>query len=157
VDAAASCGLCFGASAAGPTSSSGSVSNCSAGSTLPEHPRLRPTPPSTCSPTPARPRALQGVLTNGRVRLLMSAGQQGFRGNGRRKGERRRKSVRGCIVSPDLASLNLVIVKKGEADLPGECHAGTAACGWLLLCGSVLLRFDQVDAWQWAMPGHCCM
>lgn len=34
-------------------------------------------------------------------------------------GERRRKSVRGCIVSPDLSVLNLVIVKKGEKDLPG--------------------------------------
>lgn len=34
-------------------------------------------------------------------------------------GERRRKSVRGCIVSPDLAVLNLVIVKKGEQELPG--------------------------------------
>ncbi|RZR84257.1 hypothetical protein BHM03_00011028 [Ensete ventricosum] len=32
---------------------------------------------------------------------------------------RRRKSVRGCIVSPDLSVLNLVIVKKGENDLPG--------------------------------------
>ncbi|XP_029126268.1 40S ribosomal protein S6-like, partial [Cajanus cajan] len=37
----------------------------------------------------------------------------------RRNGERRRKSVRGCIVSPDLSVLNLVIVKKGENDLPG--------------------------------------
>jgi hypothetical protein len=27
--------------------------------------------------------------------------------------------VRGCIVSPDLSVLNLVIVKKGEKDLPG--------------------------------------
>jgi len=61
----------------------------------------------------------QGVLTNGRVRLLMSPGDQCFRGHGRRKGERRRKSVRGCIVSPDLAVLNLVIVKKGEQELPG--------------------------------------
>eukprot|EP00483_Globobulimina_turgida_P001554 UN01556 len=37
----------------------------------------------------------------------------------RRKGERRRKSVRGCIVGPDIAALNLTIVKRGEADLPG--------------------------------------
>jgi small subunit ribosomal protein S6e len=29
----------------------------------------------------------QGVLTNGRVRLLMSPGDQGFRGYGRRNGE----------------------------------------------------------------------
>ena len=27
--------------------------------------------------------------------------------------------MRGCIVSPDLSVLNLVIVKKGEKDLPG--------------------------------------
>ena len=38
---------------------------------------------------------------------------------GRRDGERRRKSVRGCIVSQDLSVTNLVIVKKGENDLPG--------------------------------------
>ncbi|KAE8732293.1 40S ribosomal protein S6 [Hibiscus syriacus] len=31
----------------------------------------------------------------------------------------KRKSVRGCIVSQDLSVLNLVIVKKGENDLPG--------------------------------------
>lgn len=61
----------------------------------------------------------QGVLTNQRVRLLMSPGDQCFRGFGRRKGERRRKSVRGCIVSSDLAVLNLTIVKKGEQELPG--------------------------------------
>lgn len=42
-----------------------------------------------------------------------------FRGYGRRDGERRRKSVRGCIVSQDLSVLNLVIVKKGDSDLPG--------------------------------------
>ncbi len=37
----------------------------------------------------------------------------------RRDGERKRKSVRGCIVGPDIAALMLVIVKKGEAELPG--------------------------------------
>ncbi|GFY87405.1 ribosomal protein S6 [Actinidia rufa] len=61
----------------------------------------------------------QGVLTPGRVRLLLYRGTPCFRGHGRRNGERRRKSVRGCIVSPDLSVLNLVIVKKGENDLPG--------------------------------------
>ncbi|KAI7837957.1 hypothetical protein COHA_008262 [Chlorella ohadii] len=61
----------------------------------------------------------QGVLTNGRVQVLMSPGDQCFRGYGRRNGERRRKSVRGCIVSQDLSVLNLVIVKKGEQELPG--------------------------------------
>eukprot|EP00195_Chlamydomonas_chlamydogama_P017847 CAMPEP_0202896230 /NCGR_PEP_ID=MMETSP1392-20130828/5242_1 /ASSEMBLY_ACC=CAM_ASM_000868 /TAXON_ID=225041 /ORGANISM="Chlamydomonas chlamydogama, Strain SAG 11-48b" /LENGTH=252 /DNA_ID=CAMNT_0049581499 /DNA_START=77 /DNA_END=835 /DNA_ORIENTATION=+ len=61
----------------------------------------------------------QGVLTNLRVQLLMSRGDQCFRGHGRKNGERRRKSVRGCIVSPECAVLNLKIVKKGEQELPG--------------------------------------
>ena len=61
----------------------------------------------------------QGVLTNGRVRLLMRRGDPCFRGYGRRNGERRRKSVRGCIVSQDLATMNLVIVKQGESPIPG--------------------------------------
>eukprot|EP00850_Spirogloea_muscicola_P024400 SM000756S21525 [mRNA] locus=s756:625:1667:- [translate_table: standard] len=61
----------------------------------------------------------QGVLTPGRVRILMHRGTPCFRGYGRRNGERRRKSVRGCIVSPDLAAINLVIVKQGDNDLPG--------------------------------------
>lgn len=55
----------------------------------------------------------QGVLTPGRVALLMKPGDSCFRGYGRRRGERRRKGVRGCIVSQDLSVLNLVIVKKG--------------------------------------------
>merc|ERR1712110_1220612 len=37
----------------------------------------------------------------------------------RRNGERKRKSVRGCIVDGNLAVLNLAIVKKGEAEIPG--------------------------------------
>eukprot|EP00271_Cylindrocystis_brebissonii_P013115 TRINITY_DN32711_c0_g1_i1.p1 TRINITY_DN32711_c0_g1~~TRINITY_DN32711_c0_g1_i1.p1 ORF type:complete len:276 (+),score=62.55 TRINITY_DN32711_c0_g1_i1:65-829(+) len=61
----------------------------------------------------------QGVLTSGRVAILMSRGQSCFRGYGRRNGERRRKAVRGCIVSSDLSTLNLVIVKQGDNDLPG--------------------------------------
>ncbi|CAL5434350.1 unnamed protein product [Camellia sinensis] len=61
----------------------------------------------------------QGVLTPGCVRLLLHRGTACFRGYRRRKGERRRKSVRGCIVGQDLSVLNLVIVKKGENDLPG--------------------------------------
>ncbi|RZC19825.1 40S ribosomal protein S6, partial [Glycine soja] len=61
----------------------------------------------------------QGVLTPGHVRLLLHRGTPCFCGYGRHNGERRRKSVPGCIVSPDLSVLNLVIVKKGENDLPG--------------------------------------
>ena len=59
----------------------------------------------------------QGILTNGRARLLLSKGHSCFRP--RRKGQRRRKSVRGCIVDSNLSVLNLVIVRKGEQDIPG--------------------------------------
>nr|ABK32076.1 ribosomal protein S6 [Branchiostoma belcheri] len=59
----------------------------------------------------------QGVLTNGRVRLLLAKGHSCFRP--RRTGERKRKSVRGCIVDSNLSVLNLVILKKGEQDIPG--------------------------------------
>jgi small subunit ribosomal protein S6e len=58
----------------------------------------------------------QGVLTNTRVRLLLREGLSCYRA--RRTGERKRKSVRGCIVGSDLSVLNLVIIKKGEAEIP---------------------------------------
>jgi hypothetical protein len=35
------------------------------------------------------------------------------------QGERKRKSVRGCIVGPDLSVLNLVVVKRGENAVAG--------------------------------------
>merc|ERR1719378_2013890 len=60
---------------------------------------------------------MQGVLTNFRVRLLFKKGMKTYRQ--RRKGERKRKSVRGCIVGADIAALSLVISQKGEAELPG--------------------------------------
>merc|ERR1719159_804135 len=59
----------------------------------------------------------QGILSNTRVRLLFKKGMSCFRE--RRKGCRKRKSVRGCIVGPDLAVLNLVVVKKGPEEIPG--------------------------------------
>ncbi|ESN96551.1 hypothetical protein HELRODRAFT_107583 [Helobdella robusta] len=59
----------------------------------------------------------QGVLTNGRVRLLLKDGHSCYRM--RRSGERRRKSVRGCIVDANLSVLSLVIIKKGEQEIPG--------------------------------------
>ena len=59
----------------------------------------------------------QGVLTNTRVRLLLSKGLSGYRP--RVRGERKRKSVRGCIVGADIAVLNLVITKKGPNEIPG--------------------------------------
>nr|CAG8491266.1 11097_t:CDS:2 [Entrophospora candida] len=59
----------------------------------------------------------QGVLRNDRVRLLLSKGHSCYRP--RRTGERKRKSVRGCIVGSDLSVLSLVIAKQGDKDIPG--------------------------------------
>jgi len=63
----------------------------------------------------------QGVLTNGRVRLLLKKGESCYRP--RKAGERKRKSVRGCIVDANLSALNLVIVKKGDAEIEGLTDA----------------------------------
>lgn len=73
----------------------------------------------------------QGVMTNLRVKLLMSPGDPCMLGYGRRKGERRRKAVRGCVVSPDLSVLNLVIVKQGA--LPCQTESQRRAVTVLLL------------------------
>jgi len=59
----------------------------------------------------------QGVLVAGRVRLLLGEGSGCYRPG--RSGERRRKSVRGCIVGADLAVLHLVVIKKGEQEIAG--------------------------------------
>ena len=59
----------------------------------------------------------QGVLTQLRVRLLLSKGHSCYRQ--RRSGERKRKSVRGCIVDGNLSVISVVIVKKGDNDIPG--------------------------------------
>jgi small subunit ribosomal protein S6e len=59
----------------------------------------------------------QGVAVNYRVRLLLDGRSGQY--NPHRDGERRRKSVRGCIVANDLSVLSLVIIKRGPADLAG--------------------------------------
>jgi small subunit ribosomal protein S6e len=59
----------------------------------------------------------QGVLLNQRTRLLLSDGHSCYRA--RRSGERKRKSVRGCIVGSDIQVLSAVIVKQGENDIAG--------------------------------------
>ncbi|XP_029776632.1 40S ribosomal protein S6-like [Suricata suricatta] len=56
----------------------------------------------------------QGVLTHGRVRLLLSKGHSCYRP--RRTGERKRKSVRGCIVDANLSVLNLQRTKKNKEE-----------------------------------------
>merc|ERR1711865_1090058 len=60
---------------------------------------------------------MQGILTPERVRLLLTKGSKCYRQ--RRTGERKRKSVRGCIVNQDLSVLNLVVIKRGATDVPG--------------------------------------
>jgi len=59
----------------------------------------------------------QGVIVNGRVRLLLTKKTTTYRP--RRTGERKRKSVRGCICGPDLAVIALRIMKKGEKEIEG--------------------------------------
>merc|ERR1712080_446839 len=60
---------------------------------------------------------MQGALAAERVRLLLKKGSKCYRQ--RRTGEMKRKSVRGCIGSHDLSVLNLVVVKNGDAPIPG--------------------------------------
>jgi len=59
----------------------------------------------------------QGVLVPHRVKLLLSEGHSCYRP--RRAGERKRKSVRGCIVGPDIAVLAVIIVKLGDEPIAG--------------------------------------
>ncbi len=59
----------------------------------------------------------QGVMLPTSVRLLLSDGHSCYRTRG--TGERKRKSVRGCIVSMELSVLALTIVKQGDSDIPG--------------------------------------
>lgn len=61
----------------------------------------------------------QGVSTTARVQVLMPRGTAGFQKWRGRGGERRRKSIRGCIVSPDLGVIQLIIVQQGANPLPG--------------------------------------
>ena len=60
---------------------------------------------------------MQGVLKSTRVRLLLKGGSKCYRQ--RRTGERKKKSVRGCIVASDISILNLVVVQKGEGEIAG--------------------------------------
>merc|ERR1719159_522380 len=59
----------------------------------------------------------QGVLKQKRVKLLLGAGQSCYRQ--RKAGERKRRSVRGCIVGPDMSIINLAVVKIGDKPIEG--------------------------------------
>jgi len=58
----------------------------------------------------------QGVITKTKLKLLMRSGTSGYRE--RREGVALRKSVRGCIIGQDLGALNLVLVRKGDTEIP---------------------------------------
>ena len=95
----------------------------------------------------------QGVLTHGRVRLLLSKGHSCYRP--RRTGERKRKSVRGCIVDANLSVLNLVIIRKGKE--LNTCDAPTLP--WLRSYATVsdlveLLWRAQFGAWLSFLLAH---
>lgn len=59
----------------------------------------------------------QGVLVNGRVRILMKSRVASYRP--KRSGERKRKSVRGCICGPDLCVIALKVLEKGPGEVQG--------------------------------------
>eukprot|EP00759_Apiculatamorpha_spiralis_P025515 PhF_6_TR28834/c0_g1_i1/m.42198/K02991/RP-S6e, RPS6; small subunit ribosomal protein S6e len=61
----------------------------------------------------------QGVMTAARVRLLLVPGSLGYQAWRARTGERKRRSVRGCILGNDLATVSLVLVKKGQKEIEG--------------------------------------
>merc|ERR1719464_928016 len=60
---------------------------------------------------------MQGVAKAERVRILLGKRHSCYRP--RRKGERKKRSVRGCFVGPDIAVLHVVVLKVGDKDLPG--------------------------------------
>jgi len=59
----------------------------------------------------------QGIMINNRTRILFRSRQSGYKPT--RTGERKRKSVRGCIVASDLSAIFLRVVKKGETEIAG--------------------------------------
>jgi len=63
----------------------------------------------------------QGILVNGRVKILMKNRTTLYRP--RRSGERKRKSARGCICGPDLAVIALKVLVKGDGEIAGLTDA----------------------------------
>jgi ribosomal protein S6E (S10) len=63
-----------------------------------------------------------GILTQGRKKILLTKGCKNFRfKNGyHRTGVRKRKLVRGCIVSHSIKVLHLKITKTGASTIPGN-------------------------------------
>jgi small subunit ribosomal protein S6e len=55
-------------------------------------------------------------MSKGNLKIKKIIGHKCYRP--RTEGERKRKTVRGCIVGPDIRVLSVVIVKKGAAEIP---------------------------------------
>ena len=62
---------------------------------------------------------VQGVMANARVSLLIRRGGTGFNAWRGKQGERRRKSVRGCILAADISQINVTVEKEGEEPIEG--------------------------------------
>ena len=60
---------------------------------------------------------MQGVLTSNRVRLIHRKGMINFKPA--KKGQVKRKAVRGCIIGPETSVLDVIIVKKGTKEIEG--------------------------------------
>merc|ERR1719386_546242 len=63
----------------------------------------------------------QGIFVNGRSRILFK--RRGTLYKPKRTGERKRKSVRGCICGPDLSVIALKVLVKGDGEVPGLTDA----------------------------------
>ncbi|KEG11975.1 40S ribosomal protein S6 [Trypanosoma grayi] len=62
---------------------------------------------------------VQGVMASSRVSLLVKRGAVGFNTFRGYQGERRRKSLRGCVLASDIALLNVTIEKVGDQPIEG--------------------------------------
>ena len=58
-----------------------------------------------------------GVATKDKLKLLLDKESVGY--FQRRTGTKKRKSIRGMIVGPEVTSVNLILIKKGETELAG--------------------------------------
>lgn len=93
-----------------------------------------------------------GVLTTERRKLLLGKGHSGirFRRCFHRTGTKVRKSVRGCIVSPDIKMLALKITKIGKNPIPGLSSTDEAIPKRLApkVANNILKEFGLLDVYN---------
>merc|ERR1712080_214484 len=71
---------------------------------------------------------VQNIYTDKRIRPLLKMGMTGFRC--RKKGLRKRKSVRGCVVSEQTGLLNVKLVETGQNPIPGLTDVTVPCSHW---------------------------